>query len=176
MHSHVLRWVKQALPLEGKVLEVGSLNVNGSLREVLPITHGIDIREGKDVDEVLDACNLIERYGHESWDHVVTSSCFEHVELWSLALRNAWGVLKIGGKFLFEVPTKDKGYHSHPHDYWRWDIPLLEQTFKDQDIIVLGETWEHGVGVICRKVCELTYVQPHEVTGKPKEKKKWAKE
>lgn len=172
MHNDVLVWAKKALPLEGKVLEVGSLNVNGSLREVLPITHGIDIRAGKDVDEVLDACNLLEKYGPESWDHVVSSSTFEHVEFWEPALKNAWGVLKTGGTFLFEVPTVGKGYHSHPKDYWRWNISLLSQIFKDQDIIVLSETWEHGVGCICRKVTDLNYVAPLEVSGKPKEKKK----
>ena len=112
--------------MDGKVLEVGSLNVNGTLRDVLPITHGIDIREGKDVDEVLDACRLLETYGPDSWDHVVTSSCFEHVEFWEPALRNAWGVLKTGGKFLFETPTLGKAFHAHPHDYWRWDLELLQ--------------------------------------------------
>ena len=172
MHADVQEWAKLALPMEGKVLEVGSMNVNGTLREVLPVTHGIDIRPGRLVDEVLDACNLIERYGYDSWDHVVSSSTFEHVEFWELALRNAWAVLKYGGKFLFEVPTLGKGYHSHPKDYWRWDIPLLQETFKDQEIISMTDTWEHGVGCICKKVAELTYVQPHEVTGKPKEKKK----
>lgn len=172
MNGKVAKWAKQALPMEGKVLEVGSVDVNGTLRNTLPITHGIDIRPGKCVDEVLDACKLLETYGPDSWDHVVTSSTFEHVEFWEEALRNSWGVLKTGGKFLFEVPTLDKGYHSHPHDYWRWDIPLLTETFKDQDIIVISDTWEHGVGCICRKVTELTYAQPHEVRGKPREKKK----
>lgn len=158
--------------MTGTVLDVGSFNVNGSLRSVLPVTYGIDIRAGKDVDEVLDACNLLERFGPESWDNVVTANCFEHVEFWEPALKNAWGVLKTGGKFLFEVPTLDKGYHSHPKDYWRWDIPLLEQTFKDQEIRVLSKSWEHGVGCICIKRTELTYAQPHEVQGKPKEKNK----
>lgn len=158
--------------MDGKVLEVGSLNVNGSLREVLPVTHGIDIREGKDVDEVLDACSLLATYGPESWDNVVTSNCFEHVEHWEPALRNAWGVLKTGGKFLFEVPTQKKGYHSYPHDYWRWDIPLLQETFKDQEILVLSTTWREGVGIICRKVADLNYVQPLEVLNNPKNKYK----
>jgi SAM-dependent methyltransferase len=173
VHHSVLHWAKGALPMEGTVLEVGSLNVNGSLRSVLPVTHGIDIRPGKDVDEVLDACNLLERYGPESWDNVVTSNCFEHVELWEPALRNSWGVLKTGGKFLFEVPTQKKGFHSHPYDYWRWTIDLLKEMFKDQEILELGYTWnkDHGVGVICRKVCELNYVQPLPVLGTPRPKK-----
>jgi len=167
-----MAWAKLALPMDGKVLEVGSLNVNGSLREVLPITHGIDIRPGKDVDEVLDACKLLEVYGPDSWDHVVTSSCFEHVEFWQEALRNAWGVLRKGGIFLFEVPTQRKGFHSHPYDYWRWTLPLLQEMFKDQKIISMSNTWDHGVGCICVKVTDLTYPQPLPVLGKPKEKKK----
>lgn len=171
-NKETVQWAKQMLPIVGSCLEVGSLNINGSLREVLPITHGIDIREGKDVDEVIAAENLLEKYGPESWDNVVTSNCFEHVEFWEPALRNMWGVLKVGGKCLFEVPTQKKGYHSYPHDYWRWDLDLLKETFKDQDILVLSTTWREGVGIICRKVTELTYAQPLEVRGKPKKKKK----
>ena len=164
MHDDVLAWARQALPMDGTVLEIGSLNVNGTLRRILPITWGIDIRAGKDVDEVLDACNLLERYGPESWDNVVTSNCFEHVEFWEPALRNAWGVLRTGGKFLFEVPTLAKGFHAHPCDYWRWDMGLIKKIFADQEILAMSETWTHGVGVICRKVKELTYVQPHKIT------------
>lgn len=169
-NKETLLWAKQILPMDGRVLEVGSLNVNGTLRKILPITHGIDIREGRDVDEVLDACDLLERFGAGSWDHVVTASCFEHVERWDVALYNTWGVLKKGGKFLFEVPTLGKHFHAHPHDYWRWDIPLLEQTFKDQEIISIAKTWEKGVGCICRKVTELNYVQPHALDLKKKKK------
>lgn len=171
MHGHTLDWAKQALPMDGQVLDVGSLNVNGTLRSVLPVTYGIDMRPGKDVDEVLDACNLLERFGPEYFDHVVTANCFEHVEFWETALRNAWGVLKTGGKFLFEVPTQEKGFHSHPYDYWRWTVPLLEETFKDQTILVCSKTWEHGVGIICRKVKELNYVQPLPVLNPPHKKK-----
>lgn len=171
MHGHVIDWAKKALPMEGQVLDVGSMDINGSLRQVLPVTYGIDMRPGKSVDEVLDACDLLERFGPEYWDHIVTSSTFEHVEHWEKALRATWAVLKTGGKFLFEVPTQQKGFHSHPYDYWRWDVPLLKELFKDQDIIELSPSWEHGVGCICRKVTGLNYVQPLPVLGSPKKKK-----
>ncbi len=172
MNGETKVWAKQALPMEGRVLEVGSMNVNGTLRDVLPITHGIDIRPGKCVDEVIDACNLLSKYGPESWDHVVTSSCFEHVEFWEPALRNTWGVLKTGGKFLFETPTLKKGFHGYPSDYWRWDEPLLQEMFKDQEIVTIGPTWREGVGAIVIKRCELTYVTPHALPPKAKKKEK----
>jgi SAM-dependent methyltransferase len=171
MNGDTVVWAKQALPMEGKVLEVGSRNVNGTLRDVLPITLGIDLEAGKGVDLVMDACGLIEKFGEGSFDHVVTSDCFEHVEFWEPALRNSWGVLKKGGKFLFSVPTQKKGFHSYPYDYWRWDENLLRETFKDQEILVLSKTWEHGVGIIVRKVTGLNYVQPLPVLGAPKPRK-----
>jgi nucleoside-diphosphate-sugar epimerase len=108
----------------------------------------------------------------ESWDHVVTSSCFEHVEFWEPALRNSWGVLKTGGKFLFEVPDLGKGFHGYPHDYWRWDIDLLKEMFKDQEIISIAKTWEHGAGAIVIKRCELSYPAPHVLPPKKEKKKK----
>ena len=38
--------------LGGKVLEIGSYNVNGGLREVIDITVGVDMRGGRGVDVV----------------------------------------------------------------------------------------------------------------------------
>jgi hypothetical protein len=65
------------------VLEVGSLDVNGSLRplleEVCPRTYvGIDIITGPGVDQVCSAEQLIERFGAELFEAVVSTEMLEH--------------------------------------------------------------------------------------------------
>ena len=65
-----------------KVLEIGSLNINGSVRQFFTNCEylGVDIGEGKDVDLV---CN-----GHElpfpnlSFDTVISCECLEHDVYW----------------------------------------------------------------------------------------------
>ena len=59
-----------------KVLEVGSRNVNGTLRRIIenfkPEKYlGIDIIEGKGVDKVCNANELINEFGSNSFDVVI---------------------------------------------------------------------------------------------------------
>src|SRR5260370_39370721 len=68
------------------VVEIGSQDVNGSLRQVCPPGAqyiGVDFIAGKGVDEVLtDPYHL--PFENESADVVVSSSCFEHSEMFWL--------------------------------------------------------------------------------------------
>jgi len=68
-----------------RVLEVGSKFVNGSVRPLIerfcrPREHvGVDIEAGKYVDVVLPAERLVEYYGPESFDAVISADVLEHV-------------------------------------------------------------------------------------------------
>ena len=114
----------------GSVLEVGSRNVNGTIRDVLPITHGVDFIEGKCVDTVADVCHLESVFGAESFDCVVSCDALEHMEHWDESLRNMWAVLKKGGIFLLTIAHPDKGVHGYPHDYHRISIEDMRRMFE----------------------------------------------
>lgn len=128
MHQAILDFARRHT-FTGTVLEVGSLNVNGSLRSVIPVTLGVDMRPGPDVDEVVNACDLVKRFGPESWDNVVSAEMLEHAEDWRGALNSMWDVLKPGGKLLLTMASIHKGRHAYPDDYWRfrnvWDFLRL---------------------------------------------------
>lgn len=62
-----------------KVVEVGSFNVNGSLRAVIEMLDtaeyiGTDIVEGPGVDEVCPAQDLVKKFGDNSFG-IVVSTC-----------------------------------------------------------------------------------------------------
>src|SRR5512133_1128292 len=66
------------------VLEVGSQNVNGSLRSYVeglgPSRYfGVDMTPGDGVDEVCSAEKLIERFGVDAFDVVISTEMLEHV-------------------------------------------------------------------------------------------------
>jgi SAM-dependent methyltransferase len=106
---------------EHVVLDVGSQDVNGSLRSVTP-AHcryiGVDFAAGAGVDVVLqDPYRL--PFPDGSVDAVVSSSCFEHIEFFWLMFIEVLRVLKPHGLFYLNAPSNGD-YHRYPVDCWRF--------------------------------------------------------
>lgn len=105
----------------GIVLDIGSQNVNGSLKEVCPkkLTYvGVDFVEGMGVDFVLqDRYHL--PFPDNYADIVVSSSCFEHSEMFWLLFLEIMRVLKPSGVFYLNAPSNGM-FHQYPVDCWRF--------------------------------------------------------
>ena len=125
--SGVTDFVRERLgrtDIEGRsVLEVGSLDVNGSVRpdieSLKPASYlGVDIARGPRVDEICDVRHLVDRFGNESFDVVVSTELLEHVRDWKGAITNMKRVLRPGGILI--VTTRSLGFplHGYPWDYW----------------------------------------------------------
>jgi SAM-dependent methyltransferase len=103
------------------IVEIGSQDVNGSLRDVAPANAqytGLDFVEGKGVDVVLtDPYHL--PLETESVDVVVSSSCFEHSEMFWLVFLEVLRILKPGGLFYLNAPSNGV-FHRYPVDCWRF--------------------------------------------------------
>lgn len=103
------------------VLDIGSLDVNGSLRELVPqgVRYtGLDFEAGPGVDRVLeDAYQL--PFADSSVDAVVSSSCFEHIEMFWLMFNEIMRVLKPHGLFYLNAPSNGE-FHRYPVDCWRF--------------------------------------------------------
>ncbi|MBC5784857.1 methyltransferase domain-containing protein [Ramlibacter sp. USB13] len=104
-----------------RVVDIGSQDVNGSLRSVAPADCeyiGLDFVEGKGVDvRITDPYNLPLETGYA--DVCVSSSCYEHSEFFWLAFLENMRILKPGGLFYLNVPSN--GYfHRYPVDCWRF--------------------------------------------------------
>ncbi len=92
-----LDFVRGALTAENvagkRVLEVGSLDVNGSARAILeplgPSDYtGVDIAHGPGVDVICNSEKLVEKFGAASFDVVVSTEMLEHVQDWRLVVSN----------------------------------------------------------------------------------------
>lgn len=103
------------------VVEIGSQDVNGSLKDVLKkeIKYiGVDFVEGKNVDVVIDDPYCLP-FEDSTVDAVVTSSCFEHSEFFWLSFLEVLRILKPNGLFYLNVPSN--GFvHRYPGDFWRF--------------------------------------------------------
>jgi SAM-dependent methyltransferase len=106
---------------EVTVVDIGAQNINGSLKEVIPANAhytGVDFVAGKGVDVVLtDPYSL--PFEGDSLDVAVSSSCFEHSEMFWLQFVEVLRVLKPGGLFFLNVPSNGV-FHRHPVDCWRF--------------------------------------------------------
>ena len=141
-----------------RVLEVGSRYVNGSVRPLIerfckPREYiGIDIEPGKYVDIVLPAERIVDYFGPESFDVVVSTEVIEHVRDWRLVINNMKAVLRRGGYIYITTRSFGFPYHAYPHDYWRYEPSDMLRIFRDFEIIKLARDHEEpGVFLKARK-------------------------
>lgn len=103
------------------IAEIGSLDVNGSIRDAAPRDAaylGLDFSPGKGVDIILDDPYVLP-LADASQDIVVSSSCFEHAEMFWLTFNEIMRVLKPEGLFYLNAPSNGT-FHRYPVDCWRF--------------------------------------------------------
>ena len=138
--------------LEAHLLEVGSLNVNGSLREVLPVDFGIDMRDGDGVDSVCLAEDLPTKHPGP-WGAIACANMLEHAEHWDKVMKGMWDVLAPNGLLLLITCNQYKALHGYPNDYWRFDQLFFRQMFKGQFLYAIA-TIGFSECVIVQKVTD----------------------
>jgi len=130
MHPSVLAWVKSVLTLDHvsgrKVLEVGSMDVNGSVRPYVEslkplFYHAVDMQDGPGVDKVVNCERLTEEI-ETHWDIVISTEMLEHVRDWRTCFVQLVRTLRQNGLLL--VTTRSPGFprHEHPEDHWRYTM------------------------------------------------------
>jgi len=103
------------------ILDVGSYNVNGTLKPIFEKGKyiGLDMEEGRNVDVVANAHEIPFKDGH--FDIVLSSSCFEHDDMFWETFLEMCRVLKPGGYLYVQAPSNGP-YHGWPGDNWRFYI------------------------------------------------------
>lgn len=158
MDGPTYSWLRaNLLPVDfqGKtVLEVGSADVNGSVRPLVQALGpeeylGVDIAPGKGVDMVLSVHDLDDLGG--DWGAVISTEMLEHVEDWRDAVNQLKVAVKPGGALI--LTTRRPGFprHCHPHDHWRFTADLLTEAFRDFWVVKVATLPGHGVAIHARK-------------------------
>ena len=113
MHGAPRDWVKANLPEHYEtVLEVGSLDINGGVRDLLDpaATYtGVDMQRGPGVDIVADFTDYLHP---EKVDLILCCEVLEHFREWPLILDAAQCNLRPGGRLIVTCATHGRSPHS----------------------------------------------------------------
>lgn len=125
-----------------KILEVGSLNINGTIRDFFSYCDylGIDVGEGPGVDLVCEGQTL--NHADQSYDTVLSAECFEHNPYWVETFNNMHRMCKVNGLVIMTCATTGRPEHgttrTSPSDSpltigkgWDYYKNLTEQDFRD---------------------------------------------
>tara|TARA_Y100000310_G_scaffold4442_1_gene5361 strand:- start:747 stop:1247 length:501 start_codon:yes stop_codon:yes gene_type:complete len=115
MHPAAYGWVLTCLKAHGQpksVIEIGSRDINGSVRDLFKGAQeytGLDLLDGPGVDWVGDALRYLPDFEVEC---VVSTEVFEHCEYWPEMILAAGGWLKPGGFLIATMATTGRAPHS----------------------------------------------------------------
>jgi len=118
--------VKSAFPKlfdNVKVLDIGSLDINGNNRDYFSNSDyiGIDLGKGKNVDLVCKAHDF--PIPEKKFDVVISTECFEHDMYLSKTIGRVIEILRSGGLFIFTCATEGRKEHGTINSS-RYDSPF----------------------------------------------------
>lgn len=135
------------------IIEIGSLIINGSLREIFKTQHyiGVDLGNGPGVDIVSFAHKL--PFKDNTFDVALSAECFEHDEHWIKTFKKMIDMTKPNGLIAFSCATDGRPEHGTPRtdigsspftpDYYK---NLNEQDFRQQfDFDNLFSSYEFSI-------------------------------
>ena len=158
MHSSVRAFVASHVAEHGfadrQVLEVGSYDVNGSLRDLFGDHYlGVDMRDGPNVDQVVNAHNLTDVLEPESFDLVVCCEMLEHDPAFWVSMEQMGRMLRPEGHLLLTTRGIHFKLHDQPTDLWRFTMDagpiLLSLAGLEGDVI--ADPQQPGIFVSGRK-------------------------
>lgn len=125
MHDTALKIGQAAIEIyagdTSAILEIGSMDVNGSLRQFAPDGSsyiGVDIEHGNGVDITVDPGRPLP-FGDNEFDLILASSVFEHDSAFWQTFLDLARVLREGGYLYINVPSNG-AVHRYPEDCWRF--------------------------------------------------------
>jgi SAM-dependent methyltransferase len=151
------KFAKKYIPnLEGiKILDVGSYDVNGTMKPIFERAQyvGLDMEAGPNVDVVGVSHDI--PFGKDEFDVVISSSCFEHDDMFWISFQEMCRVLKPGGYMYIQAPSNGP-YHGWPGDNWRFYIDSWKALEK------WGKRLGYDIKLVEHYIDETTPAPPYE--------------
>ena len=100
------------LSYSDKIIEIGSYDVNGSIKPLFSFNEyiGIDVSEGPNVDKTYDGKNL-DFLSNNYFDLSISCNCFEHNPHWKSNLADMYRITKEEGYLIVQIASR--GFDEH---------------------------------------------------------------
>ena len=143
-------WKVQQPESKLRILEFGSLDINGSVRSILEHHAekylGVDMQAGPGVDILCDAATFSSR---DVYDVAVCAEVFEHAPHWRHIILNAHKHLRQGGLFIATMAGEGRAPHSaideKPIRDWEyydnvgaWELKRTMRVFSQYNVSTQG--------------------------------------
>jgi ubiquinone/menaquinone biosynthesis C-methylase UbiE len=150
------------------ILEVGSWGVDIRIRSIFNLCQkyiGLDSQHGNNVDVVANANEM--PFSSNEFNIIISTSCFEHDEMFWLTFLEMSRVLKPSGYIYICAPSSGPYHPQHcPSDSWRFyldswkslekwslknnlSIRLLE-SYIDNSFFPPDENWQDSIGIFTK--------------------------
>ena len=138
MTPEIMRYLgslaQSVLSEPGLVLEVGSLNVNGTARYAFSHATGYcgtDMQAGDGVDMVVNNTDLLATFGAGSFDTVICCETLEHDCDYMGTVRQLREIVKVGGYLVITTPSFGFPEHLYPKHYANFGQDAFREWFFD---------------------------------------------
>ena len=94
------------------ILEIGSLDVNGNMRNLFDFSKsytGIDLKEGPNVDLVLNGTDIHKL--NKKFDIIISCECFEHAKDWKIIFERMCQISKLNSFVVISVASTGRVEH-----------------------------------------------------------------
>lgn len=147
------KFVNKYQTRDSKVLDVGSYDVNGTLKPLFSNYTGMDIEKGKNVDVVAQLGQPFP-FDDKSFDVVVSSSCLEHDPAFWVTVKE---MMRVSRHLIYINVPSAQFYHAYPIDCWRFladSMAALARLSDDWELVETyvdnREPWCDCVGIFKR--------------------------
>lgn len=151
---HVLPYVK------GRVLDLGA--GTAKYKEILKKNSinyiACDTKKDENIDTICDITNLI--FPEESFDTVVSTQVFEHIDNPFSAVREIKKVLKPGGNVIITAPFMVP-FHPDPKDNFRFSKEGLEEIFRSSGFEIIDSGTYGGFFMILSEMIHFSWFNPY---------------
>ena len=146
--------------VSGRVLDLGAgmAKYRGIIKKSAAEYITCDVKKNENIDTVCDVTNLV--FPTESFDTVISTQVFEHVDNPFVVAKEIKKVLKTGGNAIITAPFMFP-YHADPKDNFRFSREGLEEIFRSIDFEIIDSGVYGGFFIVLSEMIHFSWFDPY---------------
>ncbi len=147
--------------IRGRVLDLGAgmAKYKDTIKKNVSDYVACDVKKNENIDMFCNVTNLI--FPPESFDTVISTQVFEHVDNPFTVIREIKKVLKTGGNAIITAPFMFP-FHADPKDNFRFSREGLEEILKSAGFEIIDSGIYGGFFMVLSEIIHFSWFNPYE--------------